>query len=123
MVVTKNNESPAKGKTSESGQPISNHKGMANASLTNVSAKIGKNTERANRLNAIISSIEKIGEMGPHEFLHEVVNAMLLINNTSTDESRYTKLGGGVTLRLADHYANASNFKEHKDGYGMGTWC
>lgn len=122
VVVTKNNESPANGKTSESGQPISNHKGMANASLTNVSAKVGKNAERANRLDAIISSIEEFGEMGPHEFLHEVVNAMLLSNNVSTDVSRYAKLGGGVTLRLADHYGNASNYKGRKDAitnYGL----
>lgn len=122
VVVTKNNESPANGKTSESGQPISNHKGMANASLTNVSAKVGKNAERANRLDAIISSVEEFGEMGPHEFLHEVVNAMLLSTDVSTIDSRYAKLGGGVTLRLADHYGNASNYKGRKDAitnYGL----
>ena len=115
----KNNESPANSKTSESGQPAS---AKRNASLTNVSAKVGKNVKRANRLDAIISSIEKIGEMGPHEFLHEVVNAMLLSEDVSTEVSRYAKLGGGVTLRLADHYGKASNYKGRKNeiyNYGL----
>ena len=115
----KNNESPANSKTSESGQPAS---AKRSASLTNVSAKVGKNVKRANRLDAIISSIEKIGEMGPHEFLHEVVNAMLLSEDVSTDVSRYVKLGGGVTLRLADHYGKASNYKGRKNeiyNYGL----
>lgn len=123
VVVTKNNESPTnRGKAFESGQPVSNHKGMANASLTNVATKVDKNTQRANRLDKIISSIKEIGEMGSHEFLHEVVNAMMLSNNVSTDVSRYAILGGGVTLRLADHYGNASNFKGRKDeiyNYGL----
>lgn len=119
VVVTKNNESPANGKTSELGQPILKKK---NAPLANVAAKVSKNAERASRLDAIISSIEKIGEMGPHEFLHEVVNAMLLSQDMSTKKSRYAKLGGGVTLRLANHYGNAETFKEHKDqteNYGL----
>ena len=115
----KNNESPANSKTSESGQPAS---AKRSASLTNVSANVERNVERANRLDAIISSIEEIGEMGPHEFLHEVVNAMLLSEDISTDVSRYAKLGGGVTLRLADHYGKASNYKGRKDeiyNYGL----
>lgn len=123
VVVTKNNESPTgKGKAYELGQPISNHKGMENAPLANITAKVDKNTQRANRLDKIISSIEKKGGMGPHEFLHEVINAMMLSENTSTRHSRYAKLGGGVTLRLADHYGVASNFKIHnslKNNYGL----
>ena len=76
--MTKNNESPTgKGKAYELGQPISNHKGMENAPLANFTAKVDKNTQRANRLDKIISSIEKMGGMGPHEFLHEVINAMM----------------------------------------------
>lgn len=60
--------------------------------------------------------------MGPHEFLHEVINAMMLSENTSTRHSRYAEIGGGVTLRLADHYGEASNFKIHnslKNNYGL----
>ncbi len=95
---------------------------MENASLANVTAKVDKNAQRVNRLDKIISSIEKMGGMGPHEFLHEVINAMMLSENTSTRHSRYAKLGGGVTLRLADHYGVASNFKIHnslKNNYGL----
>ena len=63
VVVTKNNESPTgKGKAYGLGLPISNHKGMENAPMANVTAKVDKNTQRANRLDKIISSIEKMGE-------------------------------------------------------------
>lgn len=65
VVVTKNNESPANSKTPESGQPASKKR---NASLTNVAPKVAKNTERAKRLDDIISSIIEVGEMGAHEY-------------------------------------------------------
>lgn len=66
VVITKNNESTTvKGNASESGQPASKNR---NASLTNLNAKLDKNTERAKRLDAIISSINEIGAMGAHDF-------------------------------------------------------
>lgn len=65
VIVTKNNESPANSKTPESGQPASKKR---NASLTNVAPKVAKNTERAKRLDDIISSIIEVGEMGAHEY-------------------------------------------------------
>ena len=93
--MTKNNESPTNSKTSELGLPISNHKGMENAPVANVDAKVGKNIERAKRLDEIVDSIKGSGKMGTHEFLHEVSNAMVLKIEASTSRSQYAELGGG----------------------------
>ena len=95
VVVTKNNESPANSKTPGLGLPISNHKGMENAPMANVDAKVSKNVERAKRLDKIVDSIKGSGKMGTHEFLHEVSNAMVLKIEASTSRSQYAELGGG----------------------------
>lgn len=119
VVVSKNNESPAKGKTSELGRPISSKE---NAPLANVGAKVDKNVERAKRLDNIFSFIEKNTELGPHEFLHEVMNAVTLDNTSSSSRSKYVRLGGGVTLRMSDHYANLDTFARRNDisnNYGL----
>ena len=87
IAAEENNESLTKGKAFESGQPT-----QKGASLTNVSAKVDENFERTKRLNDIVSYIDEYGEMGGHEFLHEVVNAMTLEDSVSTDKSRYAKL-------------------------------
>ena len=93
--MTKNNESPANSKTPGLGLPISNHKGMENAPMANVDAKVSKNVERAKRLDKIVDSIKGSGKMGAHEFLHEVSNAMVLKTEASTSRSQYAELGGG----------------------------
>jgi hypothetical protein len=112
IAAEENNESLTKGKAFESGQPT-----QKGASLTNVSAKVDENFERTKRLNDIVSYIDEYGEMGGHEFLHEVVNAMTLEDSVSTHKSRYAKLKNGITLRLSTHYGKAKNFRNRKDYY------
>ena len=115
----KNNESLTKGKASETGQPISKKR---NASPSNYDANVSKNFERAKRLDKIISNIEEVGQMGNHEFLHEIANAIKLEELKSTETSRYKKFAGGLSLRISDHYAKASNYNEKKgyiDNYGI----
>ena len=54
VVVTKNNESLTNGKTSGLGRPISNHKGMENASMAKFGANVGKNIEISKLLDTIL---------------------------------------------------------------------
>lgn len=75
VVVTKNNESLTNGKTSELGLPISNHKGMENASMANVATKIGKNIEISKLLDTILPKIYQKDKLSGHEFLYELSKA------------------------------------------------
>lgn len=75
VVVTKNNESLTNGKTSELGLPISNHKGMENASMANVATNVGKNIEISKLLNTILSKIYQKGKLSGHKFLYELSKA------------------------------------------------
>lgn len=75
VVVTKNNESLTNGKTSELGLPISNHKGMENASMANVATKVGKNIEIPKLLDTILPKIYQKDKLSGHEFLYELSKA------------------------------------------------
>ena len=75
VVVTKNNESLTNGKTSGLGRPISNHKGMENASMANVATKVGKNIEISKLLDTILPKIHQKGKLSGHEFLYELSKA------------------------------------------------
>ena len=75
VVVTKNNESLTIGKTSGLGRPISNHKGMENASMANVATKVGKNIEISKLLDTISPKIYQKDKLSGHEFLYELSKA------------------------------------------------
>ena len=51
--------------------------------------------------------------LGPHEFLHELVN--IFTKTESTDYSKYFEISDNIDLRLSDHYSNAETFKGHKN--------
>ena len=123
VVVTKNNESPAKSKAYELGLPTNN-----GATVAKFDTKVGKNIERINRLSRLSEKIYNSESLGRHQLLHEINIAFDTDLSTeqgktaSFDKSRYYDLGRNTTIRISDHQGNADTFARRNntgDNYGI----
>lgn len=106
MKKSRNNESPTiESKASELGLPTTN-----SATLANIDAKIAYYIEKTKN---VIQKVEQKNGLGPHEFLHELVNIFTV--SKSTEQSKYIPITDKIDLRLSDHYSNTKTFADNKN--------
>ena len=113
VVVTKNNESLTNGKTSGLGRPISNHKGMENASMANVATKVGKNIEIPKLLDTILPKIYQKDKLSGHEFLYELSKAFSQEQDKAEfNNSEYYDLDGNLQSAKRDEVNDRKPYRD-----------
>jgi hypothetical protein len=109
VVVTKNNESPAKSRASELGLPTAE----ASAPMANVAANVVVKAQTTKNLDELSAKIGENKALGPHELLFQIAKS-LGMKGDELSKSQYFDIDEQVRIRVADHHGNARTFLLHE---------